>query len=231
MSSLQTRRRATTIKGERMMMARMVNGRNRAGTVVWMLSLVVAMVLVPQVAMPGVITGKVTAKKAKYLKDTVVYIESVPGKEFAPPEEHALIDQKGLKFIPHVLPLLAGTTVDFRNSDNVMHNVFTPDALADKFNLGSWPQNEIRSHTFTKSCEKACEAVMLCNVHPEMEAYVVVLTNPYFAVTDAEGSFTIPDVPAGTYTLKTWNERLKESSHPVTVEAEGSIEVTLEMKK
>lgn len=212
-------------------MARSGKAHTRPFVILGIASCVFAIVLVSEDSRAGNIAGTVTAKKAKYVKDTVVYIETVEGKEFAPPEERALIDQKGLKFIPHVLPILAGTTVDFRNSDNVMHNVFTPDALGDKFNLGSWPQNEVRSHTFTKSCEKACEAVMLCNVHPEMEAYVVVLTNPYFAVTDAEGSFTIPDVPAGTYILKTWNERLKESSQTVTVEEDGVVEVTLEMKK
>lgn len=207
------------------------NARRESVAVLGVMPCVALVLLASQDSMAGVITGKVTAKKARYLKDTVVYVEEVAGKEFAPPEEHALIDQKGLQFIPHVLPIIAGTTVDFRNSDSVMHNVFTPDALGDKFNLGSWPQHEVRSHTFNKSCEKACEAVMLCNVHPEMEAYVVVLTNPYFAITDAEGNFTIQDVPAGTYTLKTWNERLKESSQSVTVEAEGTIEVTLEMEK
>jgi len=213
------------------MTTRLRNERNRAQAVLGGIFAAAIVLLAPQIAISGTIKGKVTASKAKFLKDTVVYIESIPEKEFPPPEAHALIDQKGLEFVPHVLPVLAGTTVDFRNSDNVMHNVFTPDAIGDKFNLGSWPQHEMRSHTFTKSCEKACEAVMLCNVHPEMEAYVVVLTNPYFAVTDLEGNFTISDVPAGTYTLKTWHERLKESSQSVTVESAGSVEVTMEMKK
>jgi plastocyanin len=188
----------------------------------------VAMML--QSAVAGTIKGQVSAKKEKYRKDTVVYIETVRG-EFSPPEEHLLIDQKGLKFVPHVLPVLSGTTVDFRNSDSVMHNVFTPDEVGDKFNLGSWPQHEIRSHTFSKTCETACEAVMLCNVHPEMEAYVVIVTNPYFAVSDENGEFMIPDVPAGTYTLCTWNERLKETRTEITVGDEDTVTVNLELKR
>jgi plastocyanin len=179
----------------------------------------------------GTIAGQVSASKAKYRMNVVVYIDSIPGRSFAAPEEHAVVDQKGLEFIPHVLPIVSGTTVDFRNSDSVLHNVFTPDEVGDKFNLGSWPQGEVRSHTFDKSCETACDAVMLCNVHPEMEAYVVILSNPYFSVTDEEGNFAIPDVPTGTYTLRTWHERLKESSQEVTVGESDTVQVSLTLKK
>jgi plastocyanin len=173
----------------------------------------------------GTIVGQVSTKKARYRQYTVVYIESIPEMKFEPPQEPAVMDQKGLEFIPHVLPILEGTTVEFRNSDNVLHNVFTPDKIGDKFNLGSFPKNETRSHTFTKSCEKACDAVVLCNVHPEMEAYIVIVTNPYFAVTDEQGDFTITDVPPGTYTLRVWHERLKEASQSITIGAKDTLTV------
>jgi plastocyanin len=179
----------------------------------------------------GTITGKVVPKKAKYRANAVVYIDSIPGKTFEPPDAPVLIDQKGLKFHPHVLPILSGTTVEFLNSDEVLHNVFTPDKVGDKFNLGSWPKGEKKSHTFSTSCEKACEAVMLCNVHPEMEAYVVILNNPYFAVTDEEGQFVIENVPAGEYTLHTWHERLKESTQKITVGASDTVAVEIPLKK
>ena len=91
--------------------------------------------------------------------------------------------------------MLVGTTVDFLNSDSVLHNVFTPEACAGTFNLGTWPQGETKSLTFNK----ACFAVLLCRVHPEMEAFVVAVPTPYFATAQADGSYRIPDVPDGSY--------------------------------
>lgn len=171
-------------------------------------------------AFAGDITGKVTAKGARHAGGAVVYIEKVEGKTFAPPKEHALIDQKNLTFEPHILPVLAGTTVDFLNSDDVMHNVFSPEKCANKFNLGSWPKGQKRSFTFKNP---GCTPVLLCNVHPEMEAFVVVLENPYFAVTTKDGTYRIKDVPAGTYTLKIWHEKLKGKDAKITVPEKGEV--------
>ncbi len=182
------------------------------------------------IAQAGSIKGKVTYKKKKYLKTTVVYIDSVAG-EFSPPKEHLLMNQENLVFSPKVLPLLVGTTVDFYNSDEVAHNVFTPDKSADKFNLGTWPKGEIRSYTFDKKCENTCDAVMLCNVHPEMEAFVVILQNPYFATVDKDGNFEIEDLPEGKYTLSVWHPKLKSESQEVSVVDEGMTEVTFSLKK
>ncbi len=178
----------------------------------------------------GSITGKVTAKKKKYLPHAVVYIDSVKG-DFKPPEKAPLMDQKNMVFHPHVLPVLAGTTVDFLNSDDVAHNVFTPDKTADKFNLGTWPKGEIRSYTFDKRCEKVCDAVMLCNVHPEMEAFVVVMQNPYFSATDEDGNFTIEGIPAGEYTVSAWHPKRKAESTVVIVPAEGTVSLEIALKK
>ncbi len=117
-------------------------------------------------------------------------------------------------FSPHVLAVLVGTTVDFHNSDAVLHNVFSPDSCADKFNLGTWPKGEIRSYTFKKECEAA---TLLCKVHPEMEAFVVAVPTPYFAVTKPDGSFHIADVPDGSYTVKVWHPKLKATQKAVKV--------------
>lgn len=83
------------------------------------------------------ITGTIQAIGVKHSGNAIIYIEKIEGKTFAAPKDHALIDQKNLIFIPHVLPVVAGTTVDFLNSDGVLHNVFTPDKCAEKFNLGT----------------------------------------------------------------------------------------------
>ena len=94
----------------------------------------------PYFTAAGTITGKVKAHGVKNSADAVVYIEKIESQTFPAPKEHALMDQKGLKFHPRVLPILAGTTVDFLNSDDVLHNVFCPDACAEKVNLGTWPK-------------------------------------------------------------------------------------------
>lgn len=160
----------------------------------------------------GTINGTVKAKKAKYLKDSIVYIENVPDT-FEPPKEHLVMDQKNMTFIPHVLPLLRGTTVDFLNSDLVQHNVYSPDAVADNMNLGTWLKGETRPFTFNK----LGVASIRCNVHVDMLSYVLVLQNPYFARVDNEGKFSITNVPEGKYTIKLWSERLKAEDQQVNV--------------
>ncbi len=174
----------------------------------------------------GVIKGKINVKAKKYKKDTVVYIERVKGN-FPPHGENAIMDQKNLVFIPHVLVVLKGTTVDYLNSDDVRHNVFSPDAIADKMNLGMWPRGEVRPYTFNK----LGDAVMLCNVHPEMEAYVVVLQNPYFSKTDKEGDYEIENVPPGEYTLKVWNKKYKAKDKKITIKSGEALTVDFKLKR
>ena len=176
----------------------------------------------------GNITGKVKAKGAKNGGDAVIYIDKIEGKKFPVPKEHALIDQKNLSFKPHVLPVLVGTTVDFLNSDKVLHNVFSPDQCTGKFNLGSWPQGQTKSFTFK---EPGCTPTLLCNVHPEMEVFVVVVETPFYAVSEKDGSYTIKDVPPGKYTLKIWHEKLKGKDVAVEVPEKGDATVDFEIHK
>jgi plastocyanin len=160
--------------------------------------------------------------------DAVIYIDKIEGKRFEAPKGSILMDQKNLTFVPHVLPILEGTTVDFQNNDDVLHNVFSPDKCVNKFNLGSWPKGEKRSFTFT---EPGCMAVMLCNVHPEMEAYVLTLETPYFAKSDENGNFEILNVPAGKYILKIWHERLVGEDKEISVSEKGDVKVDFELKR
>ncbi len=192
--------------------------------------LVIVFFFAGKLSYAGDIEGSVSAIKKKHLPNAVVYLDSVKG-EFTPSEAHVVMDQKNLVFHPHVLPILAGTTVDFLNSDDVAHNVFSPDAAADKLNLGTWPTGKIKSHKFEKRCDKVCDAVMLCNVHPEMEAFVVVMQNPYFAKADEEGKFKIKNVPAGKYTLKVWHPNLKAEAQTVNVNVDSSITVAISLIK
>ena len=152
-------------------------------------------------AAAGTITGTV---KVKGDQPAVIYVDAAPGT-FAAPKTHARIDQKGMTFIPYLLPVIIGTTVDFANNDAVNHNVFSPDN--EGYNLGTWAKGETKSYTF----KKAGTYTQLCSIHPEMEAFVIVLANPYFAVADKDGKFTIADVPDGHYSLKVFSKKLKKA--------------------
>jgi plastocyanin len=173
----------------------------------------------------GDLHGKVACKGVRDNSDAVVYVAAIPGKTFPAPKEHAKMDQANLVFHPHVLPVQVGTTVDFLNSDAVLHNVFTPDACAEKFNLGTWPKGQIKSYEF----KKECAATLLCKVHPEMEAFVVASPTPYFAVTKADGSYRISDVPDGSYTVKVWHPKLKATQKATKVA--GATEADFEIAK
>lgn len=174
-------------------------------------------------ASAATLSGTVKARGMRHSGDAVVYVDTIAGKPFPPPDEPVVMDQEDMEFVPHVLPVLVGTTVDFLNSDAFLHNVFTPDKCAGKFNLGSWPQGEIRSYTF----DQPCAAVLLCNVHPEMEAFVVAVPTPYFAVTDRSGAYSITGVPDGTYTVKVWHPKLDEVAQEVTVSGDTHVDFAL----
>jgi len=161
----------------------------------------------------GTIKGVVNSPWVKRYQ-ALVYIDRVQG-EFPLPKENPFMSQKGMIFQPHILPVLKGSTVDFTNDDTVNHNVFSPPGSAVRFNLGLYGSGVKKNQTFNN----LGEVPLLCSVHPEMSAYVIVLQNPYFALTDNAGNFEIKNVPPGTYQLKVWHEKLKEASQQVTVEA------------
>jgi plastocyanin len=169
----------------------------------------------------GTITGKVEATPAKYLPDTVVYLKSVPGTYAA---KTVAMDQRGMKFIPHLLTVTQGDTVKFLNHDNVAHNVYTPDG--EGYNLGTFKQEETASYTFKKQGAYS----QLCSLHPEMLAYVFVGQNPYAAAVSADGRYEIKNVPPGTYQLAVWNPKLKAADKSVTVGA-GQTEVNVSIQR
>lgn len=173
-------------------------------------------------AWAGDIEGKVTGMKGH----SVVYVDAIPGKTFPAPKEHAVIDQKGLVFAPHIMVVQQGATVEFLNSDNVQHNVFWSSIGGDKkagHNLGTWPKGEKRPFTF----DKAGVVPLLCNVHPDMAGYLIVSPTPYFAETDDSGSYKIKDLPDGSYTLVVWHEGAKNQSKPINVSGETKADFTL----
>jgi len=161
-------------------------------------------------AWAGAIEGKVTGVKDP--TNTVVYVKGGSG-DFSAPSAHAVLDQKNRVFVPHVLPILKGTTVDILNSDNELHNVNSPIGPT-KFNIAM--------ASFRKKTEQVFDKIgvhpLICNVHPEMSAFVIVLQNPHFTKASQDGSFKLPNVPAGSYTLEAWDEQRKTKSVQVTVD-------------
>jgi plastocyanin len=175
------------------------------------------------------IKGKVSVQGIKSAENIAVYVDAIPDKKFEAPKEHLIIDQRKMAFIPHVAAVQQGTTVEFLNSDPVGHNVYWPSISGNKklsHNLGTWPKGEKKPFQFND----LGVASLLCNVHPEMSGYVVVVPTPYFAVTDKEGNFEIKNIPAGKYTLKTWSEDGKPTTQAVDVSA-ATTTVELTVKK
>ncbi len=184
-----------------------------------LLSLVVLLAGVSSFA--GDIKGKVSVQGLKSAANIAVYVDTIPDKKFDAPSQHVVVDQKKMEFIPRVVVVLQGTTVDFTNSDPVGHNVYWPSISGNKkltHNLGTWPKGEKKSFQFND----LGVASLLCNVHPEMSGYVIVVGTPYFAVTDKDGNYEIKNVPVGKYTLKAWSEDGKPVSQTVDVSAGGA---------
>jgi len=186
-------------------------------------------VLLAGASLAGEIKGKVSVQGIKSAENIAVYVDAIPDKKFDAPTAKPVVDQAKMTFSPHVIVVQAGTTVEFLNSDPVGHNVYWPSISGNKklaHNLGTWPKGEKKAFQFND----VGVASLLCNVHPEMNGYVVVSPTPYFALTDKSGNYEIKNVPAGKYTLKTWSEDGKVSTQAVEVGA-GSVTADLAVKK
>ncbi|MCB1877953.1 MAG: hypothetical protein KDH88_18415 [Chromatiales bacterium] len=151
----------------------------------------------------GDIVGQVTvyARDGKEplssFADAVVYVDGV---QTPPPPKAAILDQSGKQFLPRVLPVVRGQTVEFWNRDAVQHNVFSPHPQHG-FDLGRYPRDEFRSVVF----EQADRYKIYCDLHQRMIADILVLPNRYFAVSDESGSYRIEGVPPGNYVLRAWH--------------------------
>jgi len=191
-----------------------------------MLSMVLFLV---GVGLAGEIKGKVSVQGLKSAENIAVYVDAIPDKKFDAPAAKPVMDQTKMTFVPHVMVVQAGTTLEFLNSDPVGHNVYWPSISGNKklsHNLGTWPKGEKKGFQFND----LGVASLLCNVHPEMSGYVVVVPTPYFAVTDKNGNYEIKNVPPGKYTLKTWSEDGKVTTQAVEV-ASGTVTADLVVKK
>lgn len=153
---------------------------------------------------------------------TAVVLEPVPGKTFAPSTQTVTIDQRGLKFSPALLVVQQGTTVEFKNSDTVSHNIFWPNISGNKkqgHNLGTASSGQSQRFKF----ESPGNIPILCNIHPEMSANIVVSPSPYFAQTDATGAYSINNVPEGAYKATAWRNG-KATTLNVTVKGDTKLD-------
>ena len=154
----------------------------------------------------------------EHLQDFVVYIDQL----VAPPANPVPLQivQKDATFEPHVLPVVVGTTVRWPNDDDIFHNVFSMTETQD-FNLGFYKKEKVPEVRF----DRLGRVDIFCAIHTNMHCIILVLPNPHFALVDARRRFVIRDVPAGTYRLKAWHERVPAQVRDVIVPAAGEVKV------
>ena len=135
------------------------------------------------------------------------------------------MDQRNETFVPHLLAITAGTTVDFLNSDRIYHNVFSLSKAA-KFDLGRYPTGQSKAIRF----DRPGIVRVFCEIHSHMNAFILVFSHPYFTITDAEGRYRIDNVPPGTHNIVAWNEGIASEPSPVTVPDGGTAELELTLR-
>lgn len=153
------------------------------------------------------------AAETNEIRNVVLYVQNAPATD-ADPSAHASMAQDDERFVPHVLPIVRGTTVEFPNADDVFHNVFSLSS-ARTFDLGRYPKGSAKSVTFDQSGI----VQVFCHIHSDMSAIVLVLDNPYFAQPTLTGRYSIENVPPGEYTVVGWHERIKPLRRTVKVVA------------
>ena len=161
----------------------------------------------------------------KGIRDVVVRIaDPKDGKKMTTPPKNSVIDQNGCRFAPRVQIIAAGAPVDIVNDDGILHNIHTWSKDNPAFNKAQPKFRKVMTEKFDKP-----EIFRIsCDVHSWMNGWVVVAAHPYYALSDASGGFKIADVPAGTYTLEYWQEKLGKQTKQVTVPATGSVTADLE---
>jgi plastocyanin len=159
------------------------------------------------------------------LKNVVVRIAKGLATPAAPPSTPAVMDQNGCRYRPRVLVAQAGQTVEIRNSDATLHNVHTYKGTATLFNLAHIQGTPPHKKKFPTVGDVV---KFKCDVHPWMTGYLLVTDNPHYAVSGDDGTFSIPNVPAGKYTVEVWHERFGSQTKEVTVAEGGSVDLKLE---
>jgi plastocyanin len=173
----------------------------------------------PEVAEPG----SAGPRDLPDLRRGVVYLESAPRGAFEDREPgRAVMDQRNETFVPHVVAVMVGAVVDFPNSDKTFHNVFSLSRVK-RFDLGRYAAGRSKSVLF----DRPGLVRVFCDIHSHMNAFVLVLSHPFFDVTGPDGLFRIDNLPAGTYTVVGWYEGEPRTSRSVTVPPGGVADIEL----
>jgi len=136
------------------------------------------------------------------------------GKTYPPPKDPVVMDQNGCIYQPHVFGMQEGQTFKVLNSDGVLHNVHALPKANEQFNMAMPPTRKEAEHVFSKPEDPF---PIKCDVHPWMTAYAIVTDNPFYFVTKEDGKYTISNLPAGTYEIEAWHEKLGKKTEKVTV--------------
>jgi len=199
--------------------------------------LVVVLVVTPSAMLgadpsgAGIVKGSITIG-GKPATGAVVSIEGLSKEQLKTrislhKPQKRMIDQRNLKFIPTVVAVMVGESVDFPNNDKSWHNVYSKGGAND-FDLGLYPPGKIRSKKF----DKPGVSRILCNAHPDMEAFVVVKDHPFFSVTDNRGNYQIENVPLGKVRVQTWYPNLEVRSETVEIVRDGEVfALNVDLKK
>jgi plastocyanin len=160
------------------------------------------------------------------LRRSVVYLESAPRGAFEVNDpDRAVMDQRNETFVPHVLAITTGTTVDFPNSDPFYHNVFSL-SKTQRFDLGRYASGRSRSVRF----DRPGIVRVFCEIHSHMNAFILVFNHPFFALTDGDGRYRIESVPPGIYSVVAWNEGTSSDPRSTTVASGGTAELDFTLR-
>jgi len=162
----------------------------------------------------------------KEIRNAVVWLENPPANAAAPAlPQKAEMDQAKCVFVPHIVLVAAGGTVDFLNSDRLLHNIHTTPKINPSIN-----RTQPKDRTIPFTFEKPDIVRINCDLHSWMQGWVVVAAHPYYAITGADGQFAFDNLPPGQYKLQVWHERLGKVPATVTVGDQQPARVTVEMK-
>jgi len=157
---------------------------------------------------------------------SVVYLDSAPRGAFEQVETpRAVMDQRGERFVPHVLAITTGTIVDFPNSDRIYHNVFSLSKTR-QFDLGRYAAGHSKPVRF----DRAGVVRVFCDIHSHMNAFILVFSHPFFSLTDSDGRYRIDNVPPGTYNAIAWNEGVSSDARSVVVPDGGVAEIDFTLR-
>jgi hypothetical protein len=172
-------------------------------------------------AYPRRAVGDHDAPALPEIRNVVVYLKNAPFHGTLPVRRTEL-RQEHETFVPHTLAITKGSSVDFPNADPFFHNVFSLSG-AGTFNLGRYPQGQSKGREFSK----AGTVKVYCDIHSQMSATILVFDHPYFTIPELDGTFELPAVPPGEYTIIGWHERVGERAEHVRVNADMTTSIDL----